>query len=278
MTTQEYISSGIVESYVLGLADQAEREEFERMSSLHPEVRAAREAFELALEEQMLAAAVPPPASIKQSILDKIAAAEEQQSETPVVPLKPDVRLKQLPVDRWIKYLAAASVLLLVASAALNIYLFSQYKSFSNKYADLLASQTEMASNNQAMQTRLDQYQNTISMFKDSNMSVIKMQGSSVPAGGSPDPSSLATVLWNTKTKDVFLLVNHLPAPASEQQYQLWAIVDGKPVDAGVFDMADNNTVLHMKNIPEAQLFAVTLEKKGGNPTPQGKMYVLGKI
>lgn len=278
MTTQEYISSGIVESYVLGLADRAEREEFERMSSQHPEVRAAREAFELALEEQLLISAVQPPAAIKQSILDKIAAETNQQSATPVVDIKSNVKLKQLPIDRWIKYMAAASVVLLLASAGLNIYLFSQYRNFSNKYANLLASQTELASNNKTIQARLEQYENTISMFKDSSMSVIKMQGSAVPGGGSPDQSSLATVLWNNKTKDVFLLINNLPAPTAEQQYQLWAIVDGKPVDAGVFDLADNNTVLRMKNIPAAQLFAVTLEKKGGSPTPQGKMYVLGKI
>jgi len=33
-----------------------------------------------------------------------------------------------------------------------------------------------------------------------------------------------------------------------------------------------------MKNTPRAQAFAITLEKRGGSPTPQGKMYVLGKV
>ena len=52
MNLNEYISSGIVESYVLGLADEAERAEFERMCAAHEEVRAARNAFELALENR----------------------------------------------------------------------------------------------------------------------------------------------------------------------------------------------------------------------------------
>jgi len=34
---------------------------------------------------------------------------------------------------------------------------------------------------------------------------------------------------------------------------------------------------LRMKNIPRAQVFAVTLEKRGGSTTPQGPMYVMGK-
>ena len=51
MNTQEYISSGIVESYVLGLASEEERREFEKMCNQHPEVLAARNAFEIALED-----------------------------------------------------------------------------------------------------------------------------------------------------------------------------------------------------------------------------------
>jgi anti-sigma-K factor RskA len=39
---QEYISSGIVESYVLGLASAEERNEFEQMCSQYPDVLAAR--------------------------------------------------------------------------------------------------------------------------------------------------------------------------------------------------------------------------------------------
>jgi anti-sigma-K factor RskA len=34
-----------------------------------------------------------------------------------------------------------------------------------------------------------------------------------------------------------------------------------------------------MKNIPRAQAFAITLEKKGGNPTPtMEQMFVMGSI
>ena len=39
------------------------------------------------------------------------------------------------------------------------------------------------------------------------------------------------------QSKEVYLLVNQLPTPDPDKQYQLWAIVDGNPVDAGVFDM-----------------------------------------
>ncbi|HYM92945.1 MAG TPA: hypothetical protein VET23_02325, partial [Chitinophagaceae bacterium] len=62
MNVQEYISSGIIESYVLGLASAEERKEFEIMCEQHPEVLQARIAFEQSLEKQAMENAVDPPA------------------------------------------------------------------------------------------------------------------------------------------------------------------------------------------------------------------------
>lgn len=282
MNIQEYISSGIVESYVLGLADGAERAEFERMCKEHPEVKAALEAFEIALEKNALAAAVKPPEKIKNKIFAELGIDTQQKFTTVSDERKePGEKKEQAVVVSslgWVRYLAAASVVLLVASTALNFYFFKQYKDYSSRYADLLASQSQLAENNRVLNTKLNNYENTIAMMKDPNMAAIRMEAGKVPDNGSPDASSMATVLWDSKSKDVFLMINNLPQPGSDQQYQLWAIVDGKPVDAGVFDMNDTNSVIKMKNIPRAQAFAVTLEKKGGNTTPQGKMYVLGVI
>jgi anti-sigma-K factor RskA len=70
---------------------------------------------------------------------------------------------------------------------------------------------------------------------------------------------------------------NKMPQAASGKQFQLWAIVDNKPVDAGVIDACTG--LCKMKNIPRASAFAITLEKKGGSATPSlDQMYVLGKV
>ena len=78
----------------------------------------------------------------------------------------------------------------------------------------------------------------------------------------------------------MYINVNSLPVPSADKQYQLWAIVDGKPVDAGVFTMtSDSASIQKMKSISGAQAFAVTLEKKGGNPTPtMTAMYLMGNV
>lgn len=279
MNIQEYISSGIVESYVLGLADEAERAEFEQMCVLHTEVRAAREAFEIQFEQQALANAVTPPERLRETILHQVGGGQSgvhvtrQINERPTTePQQPATRV----VSIGLRYAAAAAIVLLAGSAILNIYFFNKYREYSHRYDQLLAQQTELVKNNNTLQTKLNTYQNTITGLTDTGMAVIKMGGNVVK--GSPAPASLATVYWDTRSKDVYLMANNLPRPGAGKQYQLWAIVDGKPVDAGVFDMPEGHVMMKMKNIPRAQLFAVTLEQKGGSPTPQGPMYVMGKV
>jgi anti-sigma-K factor RskA len=61
------------------------------------------------------------------------------------------------------------------------------------------------------------------------------------------------------------------------KQYQLWAIVDGKPVDAGM--VGDCEGLCKMKVINRAEAFAITLEKEGGSSAPTlTAMYVMGKV
>lgn len=277
MNIQEYISSGIVESCVLGLAEEAERVQFEQMCTQHAEVRAARDSFELSIERHTMAAAVAPPASLRETVLRQLAAqtAPEPDANAPVVQLR---AVKRTGIPVAMRYVAAAAIILLVASAGFNIYYFNKYRDYSQRYDQLLAQQTELAKNNSAMETRMSNYEQTISGLTNPYMSKITMEGKGVPGNGSPAPESVATVLWDTRSKDVYLMVNKLPMPETGKQYQLWAIVDNKPVDAGMLDMSHGNMMVKMKNVPRAQLFAITLEQQGGSPLPKGPMYVVGKV
>jgi anti-sigma-K factor RskA len=91
-------------------------------------------------------------------------------------------------------------------------------------------------------------------------------------------PDAKVSVYWNGKNQRTFLRIENLPPPPSDKQYQLWALADGKPIDAGVFDTA-TEAIQTMKTIGVAQAFAITLEKKGGSASPTlDQMYAMGKI
>ncbi|MEO8583477.1 MAG: anti-sigma factor [Flavitalea sp.] len=280
MNVQEYISSGIVESYVLGLADAVERSEFDRMCLTYPEVLNARIEFENSLEQFATMNQVIPPTALKSRIFAEIDPDGNGENPMPVLSSVPSDAYEvkgsaKIRSIGWQRYIAAAAVVLLLISTTLNFYFFNKYREYDKRYEALVMSNSELATHNQVIQTKLLAYENAVDKMKDPNMAVVKMP--SIPSG--PDPRNATTVYWDKVSKDVYLSVNKLPEPGAGHQFQLWAMVDGKPVDAGVFDLSEGNALVKMKNIPHAQAFAITLEKTGGSPTPtMENLYVLGKV
>lgn len=263
MNVQEYISSGIVESYVLGLASAEERAEFESMCRHYPEVLRARNEFELVLEQQAMQNAVTLPADMKQRVMDAVL----NKNEAKIIQMQSEPFAAKI---NWLKYTVAACLVLLAGSLFWNI---SQH----NRNKKLQASYNEVVKDYDSAAIRLGELEDEIDMISlNPNVKIAAMKGMEV------SPASFATVYWDTTSKDVYLVVNNLPKPASDKQYQLWALLDGKPIDVGMIDndsfIGEKKLLLRMKNVAGAQAFAITLEKKGGNPTPQGSMYVMGNL
>ena len=116
MNIKEYIESGIIGTYVLGLATEAEQTEFEYLCSHNPELREAKRLFELTLETQLIKEAVPLPAGLKEKILkaldNPVSGSTERAEEQPNTPIR--------TLNVW-KMLSAACVLLLAGSMFLSI-------------------------------------------------------------------------------------------------------------------------------------------------------------
>lgn len=270
MDIKAYIESGAIEAYVLGLATAEEAAELEQLRKQYPELNNAIVAFEEQLERTAIAEAEAPPAFVKEKIDKTLFAgfAASQNRNGKVISMEQ----KGLVRPIW-KYVAAASIILLAVSTYLNFYFHDLYKTSDTAYQQLAQQQNSLQADNKVMNTKLSEMNESMRIMADPAVLPVSMTDEGTPKQGQ---NFRATVYWDSKTKDVFLLSNNLPKAPQGKQYQLWAIVDGKPVDAGMMDECTG--VCHMKNIQKAQLFAITLEEKGGKPQPEGEMYVLGKI
>jgi anti-sigma-K factor RskA len=254
---KEYISGGAVESYVLGLMSAQERFEFDEFCKIYPELVAARETFELSIEKQAMENAVSPPAGLKEKIAADIFKAEKS---APVVKME-TAKAKKI---NWASVAAAASIVLLAGSLWWNMNLKNE---------------------NESLRTEVKESEQQIAkMIAEAN--TIQKEGMTVVGlGGTANaPKSYATVYWDTTSHDVYLLVNNLPKPASDEQYQLWAILKEtngiKPIDLGFIELSQKPLqVYRMTNAQAANAFAITLEKKDGNPAPNlEKIYVMSKL
>lgn len=275
MDASRFISSGLIEAYVSGLATSSEIEELERGMAQYPEVRAAVDDCQLDMEHYVTLQAKPPAPELKQNIL-RIIADEETARENGTYVEQTEVAFpneEKVYVSSAWRWIAAAVFVALLGSLYMNYIYSGQINDYKGRYEALLSSQNSLASESNLYRTRLEQMEASMNIVKSPSMKAVKMPGTK------PFPSALATVYWNQQSKEVFVMVNNLPEPAADKQYQLWAIVDGKPVDMGVLETGNKDELLHkMKSIDNAEMFAITLEKKGGSPVPTlDQMYVAGK-
>ncbi|MDX2249287.1 MAG: cupin domain-containing protein [Bacteroidia bacterium] len=77
MDKHTFISSGILESYVLGLSSESESRLAEKMISQYPEIKSERDQISLTLEKYAFLHQVQPPAHLKDSLMREITLAND---------------------------------------------------------------------------------------------------------------------------------------------------------------------------------------------------------
>jgi anti-sigma-K factor RskA len=267
MEIKDYIESGIIESYVLGIATAEESADVVAMANVHAEVRQAILDFENLLQQQLNTDVIQPPAHIKSNLEKSLFADSSSSKEIRLSASETAAPVKNINASR---YIAAAAIILLLLSTALNFYFYSAFKNSTDKYEALLSERNDLQASNAAYKTKLDEINASLEMMEDPHMVKIQLNG----IKGKEE--NTAAVYWDTRTKEVYLLPMKMDKVPQGMQYQLWAIVDGKPVDAGMigFDCAG---LCKMKVIPHAEAFAITMEKQGGSKTPTlSDMVVMG--
>ena len=279
MNLKDYIESGIIESYVMGLASESERAEFEQLCTQHPELVAARRKFEESIEAYAFEQALPTPPEVKVKIFEAIGRTSSRSVEPslnpPKIPQMDSMEKTKAPVRSlgMSRFVAAAAVILLIGMAWLYYQSSLQNKDLKNINQDLSSTNSRLKEAQDSTKSILDQIvAERKEVIGDPNSTVVNMVGTKVA------PKSSANIYWDSTSTNVYLVVKNMPKLPNDQQYQLWALIDGKPNDLGVFDATDSKVILKMKNTKKAQAFAITIEKHGGSPSPTlEKMQSLGK-
>ncbi|WP_417592307.1 anti-sigma factor domain-containing protein [Owenweeksia hongkongensis] len=280
MNTKEYIESGVIETYVLGMLTDAEASEVKQMAQKHPEVQQAIDEMRASLEGYATAHSVAPKPEWKDEILAAALAANNSQGQKST-PTKKDTQ--QEPVVRTMapaeNKKSGFSPIAIAASVALLIslgYNAMQYQSIQDKEEEISKTQlrvAELESENEVMVANFEDAQSNLAVLRDAGTATFIMK-----AIEGRDPQYRADVHWNSTSEIVYLDVKALPDAPQGMQYQLWALKDGKPIDMGVFNADDTKeNLMAMGKVPGADAFAVTLEKAGGAPSPtMEQMYVYG--
>ncbi len=264
MDVKEYISSGVLELYAMGTLPSEEMKAVEKMALSHPEV-----ADELALVQDALNTyssyhARNPRPAVRAEVMEKIESTKGEKKGKVVKMVSPH--------ELTYKYLIAACIASLIVSTFASVFFYQKWSDAEDRNIAMLNEKNVMVQNLDLVKYEYDKVNHDMSVMRDPAMTIITLNAT--------DSTKYykALVMWNKYTHQTFIDVADLPVPGNDKQYQLWALVGGQPVDAGVFDMADAAGMQRMKQVIEADVWAVTLELKGGSAAPtMEQMYLISK-
>lgn len=237
---------------MLSLASEEERREFEQMCAQHPEVLKARNDFELALEKQAMENAIAPPGHLRETIMLTIHQ-DIPAGKSKVITMQTSDTPRR---SSMLRYVAAASVILLLAAA----YFAYSFYSKNKKLNDTVKTK----------QAEIDEMKQFEEMAKRPTVNVVDLAPTTAEKAS-------ANIYWDSTNADVYMVVKNLPKLPNDKQYQLWSIINGadgqlQPSSMGLFDMGDGQKViLKMPKVTKADAFAITIENRGNTGGPDLK-------
>jgi len=195
---------------------------------------------------------VEPSAEVRAKILSSLGPSR--------APARPPVS-----AAAW-RVFAAAAALLLVAVGLDDARLRRDREDLRSRSADL-------AGRLQSAETELAERTLRARVLESDDVRMILLGGSG------PQPGARGRVFWSPSARRGVLVATSLAALPSDRQYELWVFLEGKPVNAGVFDVDLSGRALFESTSfpkPDAQNFAVTIEPRGGVAAPTGPVVLVG--
>ena len=264
MENKEYINSGVVELYAMHALSPQEKAEFEQKLLLYPELKKELKKVQESLDYYSESNASNPRPELRAKILESIDISSSGKAKGKIVPIRENTSLTY-------KYMIAACLAALVVSTFASWFFYSRWNEAEDRYSALLGDKNQLAQNYNLVKNEYDRNVNDLIVMRDQQSTVIQLFSTDT------SKNFEARIYWNKNTAESYIDVLALPIPDEGKQYQLWALVGGKPVDAGVFEMAVGG-IQKVKDISAADAWAVTLEPKGGSVSPTlDQMYLLGK-
>lgn len=263
MTDTDLIESGDLEAYVCGVLSEQESREISiriRGNKLLREEVERIEACYIKLAQGVA------PQSDEHHIFDRLLEVIENSNTDNTTN-----NSSKLSFIGW-----AASIALLIASA----YLYTSLNSSTALNDDLQQQITQQEQQNEFLNNEIidvkslnNDYAQALSFIKDKNTTKVILNGQK----GFENTSSVA--FHNPVEGVTYLDITGLPKAPDDKSYQLWSLTLNPltPTSLGVVENSDK--LLRIQNSFETQAFGITLEPKGGSPSPNlEQLYTLGVI
>jgi anti-sigma-K factor RskA len=172
--------------------------------------------------------------------------------------------------------LAFGAALAVAAVAALGITtvaLLNRNSALSREVAQLYDRLRESESELSGTRTQLASARDVNDLLASPDARVARLSGKGEGA------SAHAMLAYERSTGRAVIIAADLPPAPAGKAYQLWLIADNKKMPGGTFKTDPQGRAHMTDRLPSGEanpVFAVTLEREGGVPAPEGSIYLLG--
>jgi anti-sigma-K factor RskA len=150
------------------------------------------------------------------------------------------------------------------------------------KAAEATKAEAEASKALVALQQKIAQSEKELAVLKEKNV-LSELKIATLKTQIAAYKGATAVVVWDKDQKKGVLQLDKLPPPAPGKDYQLW-VIDPKspqPVSAGILSVPKEGlirTSFHpAAPVESAAAFAISVEKAGGAPKPEGQIIFVGK-
>ncbi len=268
MNLIEFKESGLLELYALNACSPEEKLLVEKNLVLYPELSVELDEINAALENYSEIYSEIPPIGLDQKI-------KKQLVFKPELKVSPNVTIKEANKNNlnFYRVSLAASLLAVLGLSILLFFTQNRLKETENQLAILNQEKVLLSENVNRTSLELTNLSQSFKKISTDDFIQVKLTGTE------KFPNAQMKVFWNKASKETFISLVQIPNLPLGKQFQLWALVDGKPINAGVFDSLQGILILSDIATTQADLFAVTIEDKGGSVSPTlSEMVVAGKV
>ena len=268
MSKQEFLTTGLLEKYALGLTSTEENDLVIGMLKKYPDLQTQCDGIYGCMEKYVDSQAIPPQPRINQKVENTI---NEYEMEKALKEAMEKPQSKGIVMSGWSLGVIAASLIGLLAFGWMN-------------WNQKNINKTELSK----LQNKFDQLQNDFSQFEE------KQKAMAAQFAFLQDPltthihlrdnnfgkasDALVVAYWNPNKENAYLKILNLPPPPTGKEYHLWGDVDKKMVHMGAIK-CEIGKMLNIPHMVDAASLNITLEDKGDVHHPNvEEVYVNGVI
>ncbi len=236
---QEFLATDLLERYLMENVTELESARVERYIAMYPDVRKEYLELQENLETYARLYAVKSPGGLRERIMHRVARERAGRK-------------------KFINYSIAASVAALFMAGA-SFFFWNQNQNLQQENA-LVNNKIQVLEAD--MKEQLEDVRNQFIVLNNPGTRKFMVNGNRKAR----ELKAIAYV--NPVKKLSYINVRNLPNLPEDQDYQMWAEVNGEMVNLGVLGQIDDKDKLMALPYGDKGISYITIEPKGGNTTP----------